>query len=171
MSRGKDKVTQNRQKTGDSCVGVGRSSHLVRPLRGSAPADRFDTLRLQHAREMAEDYTELVLSLIDDEGEARVGRIAAEHGVSHVTAVRTLQRLEKDGYVILARHQPVCLTPAGRRLANRARKRHEIVRDFLIFLGVPARIAELDAEGAEHHMSAITVRKMKEFMKLGGSND
>jgi DtxR family manganese transport transcriptional regulator len=171
MSQGKAKSNQNSEKLGDACVGVGRFSPSARPLRASAPADRFDTLRLQHAREMAEDYTELVLSLIDGEGEARVGRIAAEHGVSHVTALRTLQRLEKDGYVTLARHQPVCLTAAGRRLANRARKRHEIVRDFLMFLGVPPRIAELDAEGAEHHMSAITIRKMKEFIKQSSSND
>lgn len=132
-----------------------------------APSDRFNTLRMQHARELAEDYTELVLNLIDSEGEARVGRIAAEHGVSHVTALRTLQRLEKDGFVILARHQPVSLTPAGRRLANRARKRHRIVCDFLKCLGVPPRIAELDAEGAEHHMSAITIRKMEEYIERG----
>jgi Mn-dependent DtxR family transcriptional regulator len=41
------------------------------------------------------------------------------------------------------------------------------VRDFLTFLGVPPRIAELDAEGAEHHMSAITIRKMEEYIERG----
>ncbi len=132
-----------------------------------SPSRRFHALRLQHGREMAEDYTELVLGLIETEGEARVGRIAAEHGVSHVTAVRTLQRLEKEGFVVLARHKPVELTDSGRRLARRSRRRHEIVRDFLLFLGVPRRIAELDSEGAEHHMSAQTVRRMERFMRGG----
>lgn len=136
------------------------SSGVVPPQRS-----RFDALRLQHGRETAEDYTELVLGLIEAEGEARVGRIAAAYGVSHVTALRTLQRLEKDGYVELARHQPITLTPAGRRLARWARRRHQVVRDFLLFLGVPPRVAEVDSEGAEHHMSALTIRRMEQFMR------
>lgn len=131
----------------------------------SPPAGRFVALRDQHGREMAEDYTELVLGLIETEGEARVGRIAASYGVSHVTALRTLQRLEKDGYVELGRHQPVVLTSAGRRLARWARRRHQVVRDFLLFLGVPRGVAEVDSEGAEHHMSAVTIRRMEHCMK------
>lgn len=128
-------------------------------------AGRFAALRDQHGREMAEDYTELVLGLIEVEGEARVGRIAAAYGVSHVTALRTLQRLEKEGFVELARHQPVTLTSEGRRLALWARRRHRVVRDFLLCLGVPRGVAEVDSEGAEHHMSAVTIRRMEYFMR------
>lgn len=136
-----------------------------------ASAGRFAVLRDQHGREMAEDYTELVLGLIESEGEARVGRIAAVYGVSHVTALRTLQRLEKDGYVTLGRHQPVVLTNAGRRLARWARRRHQVVRDFLLFLGIPRGVAEVDSEGAEHHMSAVTIRRMEQAMRCWRSGE
>ncbi|MEX2218755.1 MAG: manganese-binding transcriptional regulator MntR [Phycisphaerales bacterium] len=131
------------------------------------PADlaaRFRTTRAAHRDETAEDYVEAVAQLIAERGEARVRDLARMMGVSHVTVTRIMARLAREGLVEARRHRPIALTPAGQRLAGRIRERHEVVLGFLKSLGVPARQAEIDAEGIEHHVSDATIRAMRRAM-------
>jgi DtxR family transcriptional regulator, manganese transport regulator len=131
---------------------------------GESPV-KFKTTRKQHQTEAAEDYTELISDLIDSKGEARVGIIAECLGISHVTAVRTLQRLAQDDYVIIGRNQPVTLTAKGLKTARYAKARHNLVVQLFIKLGVDKKTAEIDAEGAEHHISAETLRHIKRYLE------
>lgn len=126
----------------------------------------FPITRKQHRTETAEDYTELILDLIEEHGEARVGKIAAAMGVSHVTALRTLERLQRDGYIETRPRQPVFLTATGDKLARYARERHAIVLDLLCAIGVPRKYAIQDVEGIEHHVSKETLRAIKRFLEL-----
>jgi DtxR family manganese transport transcriptional regulator len=41
------------------------------------------------------------------------------------------------------------------------------VRDFLVTIGVPASIAEEDAEGVEHHVSEETLRVFADITSRG----
>ena len=52
------------------------------------------------------------------------------------------------------------------KLAQASRKKHQVVRDFLIAIGVNDDVAEQDAEGVEHHVSEQTLSKFKEFLKI-----
>lgn len=128
-------------------------------------ASRFKAMRTDHRREAAEDYTELVYELIQAKGEARTGEIARQLGISHVTAVRTIQRLQEQGYLETARHKPVELTAKGLKLALHTIKRHRVLVEFFVSIGVPLDVAESDVEGAEHHISAVTLEKIIEHMK------
>jgi len=132
----------------------------------------FIATRKHHLHETAEDYTELIEALIVAKGEARTCEIAKNLGVSHVTAIRTLKRLQNEGYVETAPHQPVLLTSKGKRLASKSRNKHEILLAFLLKLGVPKKIAEIDVEGMEHHISSQTLQAMKSFLEKekGGSD-
>ena len=127
-------------------------------------AKAFTQIRKQHESESAEDYTELVYELIEKEGEARVGRIAELLGISHVTALRTVKRLCDAGYLTTEVRKPIFLTKKGEKLAIDSKKRHEVILNFLIKLGVPRDIAEIDSEGMEHHISKITLDKMGQFL-------
>lgn len=124
----------------------------------------FKVLRKQHNLESAEDYTELIADLIEEKGEARVKDIANYFGVTHVTAVRTLSRLKRDGFIETDSHKPVSLTEKGRELASYSKKRHQTLLKFLIELGVPEKIAKIDAEGIEHHLSAETMRSIEKHL-------
>jgi DtxR family manganese transport transcriptional regulator len=42
-----------------------------------------------------------------------------------------------------------------------------VVRDFLVTIGVPAPIAEEDAEGVEHHVSPETLAVFGRVIKSG----
>ena len=83
--------------------------------------------------------------------------LARRLGVTHVTVNRTIQRLRRDGLVTALPYRSIFLTDSGRRLSDEARRRHEIVSEFLKSLGVPDAIALADAEGMEHHVSRETL--------------
>lgn len=134
------------------------------PSEKKSRALPFQATRDHHATESAEDYTELIADLIERSGEARTCEIAGELGVSHVTALRTMQRLQEQGYLKTAPHQPVVLTTKGKKTAAHAKQRHELLLEFFRSLGVPNDVAEIDVEGVEHHMSDITMNCIRKFL-------
>ena len=83
--------------------------------------------RKDHSTEIAEDYVELIAELIETRGRCRVTELARRLGVSHVTASRTVGRLVSSGLAETSPHQPIRLTPRGKRMATTARARHELV--------------------------------------------
>jgi DtxR family manganese transport transcriptional regulator len=124
--------------------------------------------RQEHAQELAEDYVEMIAELIDTTGEARVIDLARRLGVTHVTVSRTLQRLRRAGLVTSLPYRSIFLTPAGRRLSDESRHRHEIVVMFLQSIGVPAEVAHSDAEGIEHHVSRETLAAFERALRRRG---
>jgi len=133
-----------------------KSKHRSAPCRAS---------RKQHVSEAAEDYTELVADLIEKHGEARTCQIAENLGISHVTALRTIRRLQGEGYLETSPHRPVTLTKSGKQLAKYCKQRHQLLVKFFIRLGVSKSTAEIDVEGAEHHISPESLKAIKRFMK------
>jgi DtxR family manganese transport transcriptional regulator len=121
--------------------------------------------RRAHAQERAQDYVEAIAELIKGSGEARAVDLARILGVSHVTVVRTIGRLQREGLVTSQPYRSIFLTPQGEELARQSRKRHETVLNFLRELGVPGHIAQRDAEGIEHHVSPETLLAMESFRR------
>jgi DtxR family manganese transport transcriptional regulator len=121
-------------------------------------AANFQRVREAHQTELAEDYVELIADLIDTTGEARAADIARRLGVAHPTVVKTIGRLQRDGLVESLPYRSIFLTETGRAMAERSKRRHEIVLSFLKALGVTEETAERDAEGIEHHVSEETLR-------------
>ena len=125
--------------------------------------ERFDCVRKAHKTENNEDYVEMISDLINENGEARVVDLAKCFGVSQPTVNKTILRLQKEGLVHSKPYRSIMLTKAGLELALYCKKRHEIVLNFLLSLKVPLEIAELDAEGIEHHISSKTLEIFKDF--------
>ncbi|MEM6553328.1 MAG: manganese-binding transcriptional regulator MntR [Planctomycetota bacterium] len=121
--------------------------------------------RRDHARETAEDYVEAIAEIAArKDGACRIVDLTHRFGVSHVTAIKIIKRLENEGLVTTQPYQPVQLTPAGKRLARACRKRHQLVYDFLLKLGVDPTTAATDAEGIEHHLSPKTLARLRAFL-------
>ncbi|MDP1913768.1 manganese-binding transcriptional regulator MntR [Brevundimonas sp.] len=127
-------------------------------LAGAARrAAAFQRMRDAHSTEMAEDYVELIGDLIAQTGEARLTDLAENLGVTHATAAKVVQRLTRAGLVESRPYRSIFLTAEGARVAEASRKRHRIVHEFLLALGVSELVAEADAEGIEHHTSPETL--------------
>jgi DtxR family manganese transport transcriptional regulator len=128
-------------------------------------ARSFERVRQAHQREVAEDYVELIADLIDVTGEARAVDLAERLGVTNATVNNTLNRLTREGLVTRQRYRSIFLTESGRQIAEAARERHQLVRNFLLRLGVDAETAEIDAEGIEHYTSKKTLAAFRKFLK------
>lgn len=145
----------------------------MRPRASKTPAAKnsalgFARTRNAHQRELAEDYVELIDELIRETGEARTVDISRRLGVSHVTVTKALVRLQEAGLVTSRPYRSNFLTDAGRAMAAACHERHELVRRFLIAVGVPEPAAAIDAEGIEHHVSAATLAAMRRFLGEAG---
>ena len=128
-------------------------------------ADGFGKARLARANALREDYVELIADLLAMAGEARPTDIARRLGVSHASVVKTIARLRRDGLVVGRPYRGVFLTTVGQALAERVRRRHRIVVELLLAVGVPAEAAEADAEGMEHHVSGATLRAFSQYLQ------
>ena len=132
-----------------------------------ASAAKFDRIRQAHQSEVAEDYVEMIAELIAETGEARTVDLADRFGVTSPTVNAIIQRLQRENLVETRPYRSIFLTEAGETMARQAQERHQLVRDFLVTIGVPAPIAEEDAEGVEHHVSPETLAVFARIIKSG----
>jgi DtxR family transcriptional regulator, manganese transport regulator len=141
---------------------AGLSSELPAEL---TQARRFGKTRSAQSTALLEDYVELIADLLATTGEARPTDIARRLGVSHPTAINTITRLKRKALATARPYRGVFLTEQGEALAKRVRARHRLVVDVLLALGVPAEVAEADAEGIEHHVSETTLKAFARFLQ------
>ena len=138
-----------------------RNTSRQRNAGNKRQAENLSQTRREHANEIAEDYVEAIADLVAEVGEARVVDLAKRLGVTHVTVNRTVARLQNAGLVTSEPYRAIFLTEKGRTLATACKSRHETVVAFLRSLGISERIAEMDAEGIEHHVSPETLAAFK----------
>jgi DtxR family manganese transport transcriptional regulator len=124
-------------------------------------ATAFIETRKKHLEEIAEDYAEIVFDLIKLKGEARTCDIAKQLGVSHVTVLRTIKRLENKNLFLTENHQPIKLTKEGLELAVLSKNKHDFLLQYLLKLGISEETARIDVEGMEHHISDETLQAFK----------
>ena len=125
----------------------------------------FKKVRNAHRTENTEDYLELIADLLNQNGEARIVDIAKKLDIAQATANKTIQRLHTQGYIKKEPYRSIFLTLKGQEIASNSKKRHKIVYNFLINLGVDNLTALADSEGIEHHVSKQTLIKMDKSNK------
>jgi DtxR family transcriptional regulator, manganese transport regulator len=136
----------------------------------------FHRTREDHAREVIEDYLELIFRMGQESpleepvacgGTYRVktADLVRTLQVSQPTVTQTLLRLEADGLVCVHPRQFVHLTERGTVIAMQSLHRHQMVVNFLKTIGVSEIQADVDAEGIEHHVSTETLMAMQRFME------
>ena len=125
----------------------------------------FLKVRNAHKTENTEDYLELIADLLNKYGEARIVDIADKLNIAQSTANKTIRRLQLQGYIKKEPYRSIFLTLKGQKIASLSKKRHNIVFNFLLNLGLNKEVAAADSEGIEHHVSNKTLNKMEKFNK------
>ena len=113
-----------------------------------------------------EDYLEAIYHIVERKGYARVGDIARELDCSSATVTEMFRRLSNKGFVNYEKYGGVTLTMEGKRLGSEVVRRHEILRRFLITLGVEDGNADEDACRMEHNLHAETIVKLDQFLRF-----
>ncbi len=126
----------------------------------------FSKVKEDHQAELVEDYVEEIADLFESQGEVRSADLAKRFGVSPAAVSKFISRLRSAGLVESEPYRGVFLTPAGKQLAEKVARRHHIVYETLIKMGVPESSAKADAEGIEHHCSEDTVKAMQRYLML-----
>ena len=115
-------------------------------------------------QESGENYLETILMLKQEKGYVRSIDIAQKLDFSKPSVSRAVGLLRENGYILVDRDGYITLTESGLEIAEKIYERHEVIRAWLIHLGVPEEIAAEDACKMEHDLSTVTFEKMKEFI-------
>lgn len=130
--------------------------------RSSSP-ENFSATKSRKNIELFEDYVEAINEINLKKGFVKNVDLCKYFGVSNATVCKNIKRLIKEELVESEKYKNIFLTKVGKMLAEKSNTRHEILYKFLIKLGVPNKVAEIDSEGMEHHISTQTLNIMKKF--------
>lgn len=110
-----------------------------------------------------EDYLESILIITKENGSCRSIDVARRLGFTKASVSIAMKKLSEEGYVIKEDKGNLVLTDAGLEYASRVYERHEVLKSFLVNMGVSEKVAEEDACEMEHIISEITFQKIKEW--------
>ena len=113
-----------------------------------------------------EDHIEIIYSLIEQKGYARVSDLAEALSVLPSSVTKMVQKLDKDGYLIYERYRGLVLTPRGQKLGKRLLERHSLLEQFLRLIGVDEERIYGDVEGIEHHLSWNSIDRIADLVQL-----
>jgi Mn-dependent DtxR family transcriptional regulator len=116
--------------------------------------------------ERTEDYLEALSLVIDEKGFAKVKDIAEYFKISPSSVTEMFQKLKEYGYIHYEKYRGVTLTDKGLDIAEKTKKKHETLREFLCILGVPDRIANEDACRIEHVVNVETMKRLTKFVSF-----
>ena len=134
----------------------------MKTTRSSSP-QLFKTTQSRKNIELLEDYVEAINEILNKKGSVKNIDLCKYFGVTNATVSKNIKRLIKAKLVESEKYKNIFLTLQGKKLAEKSNTRHEILFNFLTKLGVPRKIAEIDSEGMEHHISKETLNIMKKF--------
>jgi len=121
----------------------------------------------------AEDYLEAIFNISQEKGYARIKDISKELGFKPPSIVEMVKKLDDQGYVVHKKYEGVFLTPVGEEIGRVVADRHDTLKSFLISIGVPEDIADVDACTMEHYLHSKTVEQVKNlvgFIEQGPDN-
>ena len=114
--------------------------------------------------ESAENYLETILVLNNKNGSVRSIDIAMELGFSKPSVSIAMKNLRENGYIAVDNGGCITLLDKGRQIAETIYERHTLLSDWLITLGVDAKIAVEDACRIEHVISAESFQAIKDHV-------
>ena len=114
-----------------------------------------------------EDYLEAIYDLDRKKRAVRVKDIAKRMDVKMPTVTSMLGTLNDRGLVNYRKYEYVELTGPGTAVGREMRRRHDLLRKFLIeILKIELKTADEEACKMEHHLSPETLKSFMDFMEF-----
>ena len=114
--------------------------------------------------ERTEDYLEVLDVIISEKGYAKVKDVSKLLGVGPPSVTEMFQKLSETGYINYEKYSGVTLTPKGKKIAKKTRKKHDTLKIFLLILGIDKKIANEDACRIEHVVNSETMDRLTKFV-------
>ena len=111
-------------------------------------------MRRERTSVSQEDYLKAIWEIVQEEQVPISARLAEELGVTPPAVTAALKRMNRDGYLRVAREGRIQLTSKGRTVAQHLVLRHRLAEKLLTeILGLDWTRAHEEAERLEHGMS------------------
>ena len=107
----------------------------------------------------------MIADLIRETGEARAVDLAKHFGVTGPTVNSIIRRLVREGLVESRPYRSIFLTEKGKLLADYCKKRHEIVYNFLIKIGVNEKVAKNITNSIVENLKYLTTLEVDSLLK------
>jgi Mn-dependent DtxR family transcriptional regulator len=140
------------------------SGNRLKSIRDAHNKKRDEQEQLHTDR--MEDYLEVIYELIKKKGYATAIDISESLNVSSPSVTKMLQRLEENKYLRYERYRGISLTNEGVSMAENIHEKHSLLVEFLRMIGVDENVANIDAEGIEHHLHPETLKKLQVFINI-----
>lgn len=121
---------------------------------------------MNHTESM-ENYLETILILSRTKPVVRSVDIAEELGFSKPSVSVATKKLKESGHITVTKEGYIYLTDSGKEIAETILERHELISQWLIFLGVDEKTAMEDACRIEHVISPESFSAIKNHAKGG----
>jgi len=108
-----------------------------------------------------EDYLEMIYRHCLNEDFTRINLLAEQLNVQASSATKMVQKLAELGLVEYEKYGVVHLTEQGRQQGQFLYHRHQVVEQFLTYLGVEDENLLRETELVEHSLSVGTMRKVE----------
>lgn len=112
----------------------------------------------------SEDYLEAILLLEDETKKVKSIDIAHALNVSKPSVNKAMNILKINGLINKTNYSDISLTKKGRKIAASILEVHNIIKEFLISIGVNEITAEEDGCKIEHIISDETLNAMKKTL-------
>lgn len=112
-----------------------------------------------------EDYLEVIYELTRKKGYATQTDLSESLNVSLPGVTKMLQRLDENKFLKYEKYRGVILTEKGIEVAESIHEKHSLLSEFFKMIGVHDDVANIDAEGIEHHLHSQTLKKLREFIE------
>jgi DtxR family Mn-dependent transcriptional regulator len=113
-------------------------------------------------QESAENYLETILVLHKRIGNVRSVDIANEMGFTKPSISYAMKKFRQNGYINVDKDGYITLTSRGYAIAEKTYKRHLLLTQFLMALGVSEETAKEDACKIEHYLSEESFKRVSE---------
>ena len=116
-------------------------------------------------QESGEMYLETILILSRQGGYVRSVDISEYMGYSKPSVSRAVGLLKAGDYIAIDDDGHITLTESGLKTAEKIMRRHELLTDLLVSLGVDRQVAAADACKMDHVISDETFEAIHNHMK------
>ncbi len=118
---------------------------------------------LANTNNSSEDYLKNILLLNNRNGCVRAVDLAAELGVTKPSVSVAMKRLREKKLIYINEKGHICLTDSGKAIAEEINSKHELIKEFLMKIGVNENTAAKEACRIEHAIGDETFERLGEF--------
>lgn len=132
---------------------------IMKTIAVPSPGDKMVAIRI-------EEYIETIHDIVEKRGFVKAVDIVNELCLSPSTVSEMLKRLDNEGYINYEKYRGATLTNKGLKLARDLRRKHKVLREFLITIGITYENADKEACKIEHVVVDETIDRLTKYIEF-----